>query len=110
MFGYRFTEKGNEEEFYRLKDLTGKMIKSLTSPIMLLLRFNDLMFKLTKQFFLAYFKPAHALFGFIEGQIKRRIKMEDIDETMEPRDLVDAFLIEKARQKRVQGANADLYT
>lgn len=85
------------------------MLLNFNNLIVLLGRFNEWIEDWTRKYMTHYFMPIRHLFDFIDDQIKRRIKTEEIDEDMEPRDLVDAFLIEKAKQKRLNLPTADLY-
>ncbi|KAI6171091.1 (pine wood nematode) hypothetical protein [Aphelenchoides bicaudatus] len=110
IFGYRFTQDGNEKEFYRLKALTSQMMRGVLSPIVLLARYNDWIFNVTRNYCSFAYKPIEEIFNFIDDQIRRRIKTEEVDENVEPRDFVDAFLIEKAKQKRLESPSAELYT
>lgn len=86
------------------------MLQTFNKPIMLLARFNEWIDIVTKKFIDHHYDPIRALFQFLDDQIKRRVKSEEIDENMEPRDLVDAFLIEKAKQTRLNLPTAELYS
>ncbi|KAI6184682.1 Cytochrome P450 33C9 [Aphelenchoides bicaudatus] len=110
LFGYRFTQDGNQKQFYQLKELTMKMVRGVSSPIILLSRFNDRIFNLTWRYCSKTYKLIDHVFNFIDDQIHERVKTEEIDENVEPRDFVDAFLIEKAKQRRLGLPSADFYT
>lgn len=86
------------------------MMRGVNTPLVLLARYNNWIFHLTRRYCAPCYKPIDYIFEFVDNQIKKRIKTEDIDEDMEPRDMVDAFLIEKAKQKRLNLPSADLYT
>jgi hypothetical protein len=58
----------------------------------------------------SYYEPIQELFDFFDEQIKQKVKTEEIDESMEPRHLIDAFLIQKAKQNRLNLPTADIYT
>jgi PhoPQ-activated pathogenicity-related protein len=108
VLGYRFTEnKQREEEFYRLKNLSLRVLNIFANPILLIARFNERIEKFTYKYMNSYYKPMQDLFDFIDEKIKERIETEDVHESM---DMVDAFLMEKARQKRLNLSTADLYT
>jgi hypothetical protein len=110
MIGYRFTEKGREEEFYRLKRLMEQLMALFSHPILMIVSFSKSIQKLSYRFLKSFYKPVYKLFDFINEQIRQRIETENVDEDMEPRDIVDAFLIEKARQERLNLPTAYLYT
>lgn len=110
MLGYRFSQDDREEEFFHLKKLSISVLRMLNDPVLIIARFNLWAKKLSYKYMYSYYRPIQELFDFLDKQIKERIKTEEINENMEPRDLVDAFLIEKAKQKRLNLPTADFYT
>jgi hypothetical protein len=86
------------------------MLRGIMTPLMLLVRFNNWIFYLTRRYCAKSYEPIYEVFDFIDDQIRNRIKTEDVDENMEPRDMVDSFLIEKVKQKRLDLPSSDLYT
>ncbi|KAI6227673.1 (pine wood nematode) hypothetical protein [Aphelenchoides fujianensis] len=113
IFGLRYTQDGREAEFYRVKELTGQIMACLTHPIVVIARYNDLFFSLTRRLFSGFYRPFQELFDFLEENVRERIQQfesEKEDGREEARDLVDAFLIEKARLERQNAPNAAFYT
>lgn len=85
------------------------MMNLLTNPLLMIIRFNPWLERSSYKYMTGFYKPVQDLYDFIDEQIKQRIKTEEIDENMEPRDLVDAFLIEKAKQKRQNLPTAEMF-
>lgn len=87
-----------------------KMMTVLTNPLTMMVRFNPSIEKHSYPIMKRFYKPIQELFDFIDEQIRQRIKTETIEENIEPHDMLDAFLIEQARQKRLNLPTSDLYT
>ncbi|KAI6196340.1 (pine wood nematode) hypothetical protein [Aphelenchoides besseyi] len=107
VLGFRFTQDGREQEFYHYKELTTSIIRCLTQPIVVIARFNDLFFKLTRRYLAHLYRPFEEMF---DRMFVDELNKKDLDEHAEPRDFVDAFLLEKLKLERENAPNAAFYT
>lgn len=97
--GYRFTENGKEEEFYKLKECINEMIKGFSDLTVTAAFIVPILRKMP------YFGPKfhhtvdqfNQIFAFVDKVIDQHKQQTDYKTLNEPRDFIDAFLIEKER-------------
>ncbi|KAH7704603.1 CBN-CYP-33C11 protein [Aphelenchoides avenae] len=98
MFGYSFNET-EPGEFFKLRDLLSSHMKALGHPLTFAMMKNPQLFGRFPPFKSVYQKvdsTAKALFAFFE----RQIDAHHVDEGLldDPKDYVEAFLVEKAKR------------
>ncbi|KAI6171090.1 (pine wood nematode) hypothetical protein [Aphelenchoides bicaudatus] len=87
--GYRFTENNKEHEFYRMNETTEKITHSFNDPIFIL--------SITSSFMTSLPIFRDKFQGFLDGIVEDHLKNNDYKQDFEPRDYIDAFLLEMNR-------------
>ncbi|CAD5227501.1 unnamed protein product [Bursaphelenchus xylophilus] len=100
--GYRYTD-GKEHEFYRLKEILGSSNESLANIFGLFVMFNAQIFKIPGfKFIEKYIENSFGtVMKHLHNEIKRHLDENDYNnESMEAKDYIDAYLLEKFRLER----------
>lgn len=88
--------QNKSEEFYRLKETATKFMRCFSNPLVQLASIYPLLNKLpvVKGYFEEIVGYSNQILHFLEGIIDEHAKTQDYSEEMEPRDFVDAYLME----------------
>ncbi|KAI6174317.1 (pine wood nematode) hypothetical protein [Aphelenchoides besseyi] len=108
--GFRFTEKDHQHHFYRLREVTEKMMKNFSDPLLNLAVSNPTISKLPvfSQIMERAGKVSRPIFEFLNHMIDEHLKLNDYtDDNFEPQDFIDAYLLEQNRQEKQK--NKDHY-
>ncbi|CAD5235739.1 unnamed protein product [Bursaphelenchus xylophilus] len=109
--GYSFTQSKKEEEFYYMRDLTTEAVEVATSALSNLGLNNPWILRLpyigdNGNKTLKLFKE---IFAFVDSKVQQHLRENDYSQIAEPKDYIDAFLIEKMRLEE-QGVTDHFYT
>ncbi|KAI6184603.1 hypothetical protein M3Y97_00614200 [Aphelenchoides bicaudatus] len=97
--GYRFSANGKEEEFYKMKRITEKMMEQFSDPLLNMAISSSFFinFPLIKPKYQAVLALFEDLKAFLGGIIDDHIKNNDYSNEIEAQDYIDAFLSEMHR-------------
>ncbi|KAI6238768.1 (pine wood nematode) hypothetical protein [Aphelenchoides fujianensis] len=110
--GYRYTENGKEEEFYKMKNTTENILKAFADPFVSLSVVSEFVAKLPvfrdhlqgmADLFNKVFDHLDSIICDHERRFQEAIANE---ENFEPADFIDSFLLEKKRLEDANDANA----
>jgi len=97
--GYRFSTGGREKEFHKLKELTERMMKNFSDPLLNMAISSDFLCSIPP--FKSKFQLSIDLFGeltsYLYGVVDEHINNNDYSVDMEPQDYIDAYLSEMHR-------------
>ncbi|KAI6240313.1 (pine wood nematode) hypothetical protein [Aphelenchoides fujianensis] len=106
--GYRFTTEGHQKEFYDLKDVTEEMMKSFADPFLNIAATSKTVAKLPifRDRLAAAGRRFKKIFDYLDGIIEEHLKLNDYsNDSFEPQDYVDAWLLEARKQEAAHGTN-----
>ncbi|KAI6184975.1 (pine wood nematode) hypothetical protein [Aphelenchoides bicaudatus] len=100
LLGFRFTTNGNEAKFYKLKKLTSEAMEAFTDPITLIAITSPNLSKVPP--FRGAFQRSLNIMEEIHSSLEAYIEqheeqLRDQNDDTEPRDFVDAYLLEQRR-------------
>ncbi|KAI6206304.1 (pine wood nematode) hypothetical protein [Aphelenchoides besseyi] len=104
----RFTEKDHQKHFYMLKEVTEKIMKDFSKPLMSIIISTPTLAKLPvlRQVIEKAGNLSQPIFEFLNRMIDEHLKLNDYtDNNFEPQDFIDAYLLEQSRQERQNNNN-----
>ncbi|KAI6195049.1 hypothetical protein M3Y96_01189800 [Aphelenchoides besseyi] len=110
--GYRYTTDNREQEFYRLKELSEKVGAIFIDPLVQSIMVNPLIAKLPFCQWKMKSTIGHAneIFSHIGKIIEEHRRQNDyVNEEIEPRDFIDAYLIQRAKLESENAPEAAYY-
>ncbi|KAI6222669.1 hypothetical protein M3Y95_00918000 [Aphelenchoides besseyi] len=111
--GYRYTTENREEEFYRFKELSEKVGEVFTNPLVQLMMVNPLIAKLPfcQRKVNNVAKHANEIFMYVGNIIEEHQRQNDYaKDEIEPRDFIDAYLIQRANLEAANAPEAAYYS
>ncbi|KAI6192786.1 (pine wood nematode) hypothetical protein [Aphelenchoides fujianensis] len=101
--GYRYTTDGREGEFYEMKELSERIVSLFVDPVIGTLARSELLSSLP--FVRKRLEPIVSaykrIYSHLDEVIDQHLKQNDYsDESLEPHDFIDAFLLEQHKQNK----------
>ncbi|KAI6238734.1 Cytochrome P450 [Aphelenchoides fujianensis] len=100
--GYRFTTNNREHEFVDIKEKTVNFFASLGDPLFQISMNYKILLHIPwfQRNFDRKMWPQREIFRFIERIIDEHERSTDYEEEFEPRDFIDAYMLEQTKKER----------